>query len=162
MRVSELAIAIPVVDRDTSAVAAAQIIARDSRATIVVAGPDGQSLAAISAVDVLRALVPRYIMDDLSLAAVYDERGADEAWHDVPDRTIGDLLNDDESRILDILEVGPDDTLLSVAARMADTRAVIALVKGMPGDTVKFVTLPALLDAVIHVGLGKDSKASTP
>lgn len=160
MRASELAINLPVLDRDTSVVSAAQIIARDSRASIVVANAEGVPAAAISAVDVLRVLVPRYVMDDVSLAAVFDEKGADEVWRDVPSRTIGELVDDDESRVLDILDVDPDDTLLAVAARMADARAVIALVKGEPDQQARFVTLPAVLDAVLHVGLGASGQDS--
>ncbi|HNP15502.1 MAG: hypothetical protein KF739_03230 [Cryobacterium sp.] len=160
MRASELAINLPVLDRDTSVVSAAQIIARDSRASIVVANAEGVPAAAISAVDVLRVLVPRYVMDDVSLAAVFDEKGADEVWRDVPSRTIGELVDDDESRVLDILDVDPDDTLLAVAARMADARAVIALVKGEPDQPARFVTLPAVLDAVLHVGLGASGRDS--
>ncbi len=154
MRVSELAITLPVVDRETSALVAAQIIARDSRASIVVTNSVGRAVAVISAVDVLRVLLPRYVMDDLSLAAVFDEKGADEVWRDVPNHTIGDLIDDDESRVFDILEFDPDSTLLEVSARMADERAVIAVVKGKPGGPVKFVTLPAVLDAVLHMGIG--------
>lgn len=160
MRVSELAIAIPVVDRDTSAQAAAQIIARDSRAGIVVADADGRPRAVLSAIDVLRALVPRYVMDDMSLAGVLDEKGADEVWLDVPDRTVGEILDDNESRVFDILEVEPDDTLLEVAARMADARTLVALVKGEPGVAAKFVTLPAVLDAVLHVRIGGQGATS--
>ena len=160
MRVSELAISLPVVDRETSVVTAAQIIARDSRASIVVANAVGHPVAAIAAIDVLRVLVPRYVMDDVSLAAVFDEKGADEVWRDVPERTIGELVDDDESRVLDILEVEPDDTLLEVAARMADARAVVALVKGASGESLKFVTLPAVLDAVLHVGHGAPGNGS--
>ncbi len=160
MRVSELAISLPVVDRETSAVSAAQIIARDSRASIVVANAKGHPIAVISAVDVLRVLLPSYVTDDVSLAGVFDEKGADEIWRGVPDHTIGDLVDDHESRVFDILEVEPDATLLEVAARMADERAVIALVKGKPDDALKFVTLPAVLDAVLHVGLGSRGEGS--
>ena len=154
MRVSELAVSLPVVDRKTSAVSAAQIMARDSRASIVVADDDGRPIAVISAVDVLRVLLPRFVIDDVSLAAVYDEKGADEVWQDVPNYTMGELIDDHESRVIDIVEVGPEATLLEIAARMADARAVIAHVKGKPDSPTKFVTLPAVLDAVLHVGLG--------
>lgn len=151
MRVSELAISLPVVDRAMSAVSAAQIIARDSRASIVVADSSGKPEAVISAVDVLRALVPSYVLDDVSLAAVFDEKGADEVWGEVPVHTIGELIDDDESRVLGILEVNPDATLLDVAVQMCQERALVAVVKGLEGETPKFVTLPAVLDAVLHI-----------
>ena len=139
-----------------SALAAAQIIARDSRASIVVADARGKPEAVISAVDVLRALVPRYVLGDVSLAAVFDEKGADEVWNEVPVQTIGELIDDEESRVLSILEVEPDATLLDVAAQMAQERAVVAVVKGPKTDPPKFVTLPALLDAVLHIGYRTD------
>ena len=156
MRVSELAITLPVVDRNMSALAAAHIIARDSRATIVVADASGKPVAVISAVDVLRALVPRYVLDDVSLAAVFDEKGADEVWGEVPVHTIGELLDDKESRVFEILEVEPDDTLLDVAAHMSQERALVAVVKGSGTSAPKFVTLPAVLDAVLHIGFSMD------
>lgn len=152
MQVSELAVTLPVVDREMSALAAAQIIARDSRASIVVADARGKPEAAISAIDVLRALMPKYVLEEVSLAAVFDEKGADEVWSEVPVQTIGELIDDEESRVLAILEVDADATLLEVAARMSQERAAIAVVKGAVGDVPKFVTLPAVLDAVLHIG----------
>ncbi len=150
MRVSEIAISLPVVDRGMSALAAAQIIARDSRASIVVADARGKPEAVISAVDVLRALVPSYLLDDVSLAAVFDEKGADEVWAGVPPQTIGELIDDEESRVLGILEVESTATLLDVAAQMCQERALVAVVKGVVNEKSKFVTLPAVLDAVLH------------
>ncbi len=143
-----------------SALAAAHIIARDSRASIVVADADGKPEAVISAIDVLRALVPSYVLDDVSLAAVFDEKGADEVWGDVTVRTIGELIDDEQSKVLEILEVESDDTLLKVAADMARERVLVAAVKG--SDTVegKFVTLPAVLDAVLHMGFNSEEPDS--
>lgn len=156
MRVSEIAVSLPVVDREMSALAAAQIIARDSRASIVVADAAGKPMAVISAVDVLRALVPGYLLDDVSLAAVFDEKGADEVWEDVRVPTIGELIDDEESRVFTMLEVDADATLLEVAAQMAHERALVAFVKVSGLRTPKFVALPAVLDAVLHSGFSSD------
>lgn len=95
--------------------------------------------------------MPRYVLDDVSLAAVFDEKGADEVWSEVPVQTIGELLDDEESLVLGILEVHPDATLLDVAAQMCQERALVAVVKWVKGETPKFVTLPAVLDAVLHI-----------
>ena len=160
MRISELAITLPVVERGMSALAAAHIIARDSRASIVVADAHGKPAAVISAVDVLRALMPRYVLDDVSLAAVFDEKGADEVWSEVPVQTIGELIDDEESRVLKILEVDSDATLLDVAAHMAQERTLVAMLRGVAGETPKFVTLPAVLDAVLHLGFNGDDTAN--
>ena len=40
----------------------------------------GNPFAVISAVDVLRLLVPDYILEDMSLAGVFDELGAEDVW----------------------------------------------------------------------------------
>ena len=42
-------------------------------------------------------------------------------------------------------------TLLEVAAHMSHERVMVAVVKGAKGETQKFVTLPAVLDAVLHI-----------
>lgn len=144
-----------------SALAAAQIIARDSRATIVVANQAGRPEAVLSAVDVLRALMPRYVLDDASLAAVFDEKGADEVWREVKVQTIGELIDDEESRVMGILVVDADATLLDVAAQMAQERALVAVVKGQQGESPKFVTLPTVLDAVLHSGFSSGDADSS-
>lgn len=96
--------------------------------------------------------MPKYVLEEVSLAAVFDEKGADEVWSEVPVQTIGELIDDEESRVLAILEVDADATLLEVAARMSQERAAVAVVKGVAGEKPKFVTLPAVLDAVLHIG----------
>lgn len=107
--------------------------------------------------------MPKYVLDDPSLAAVFDEKGADEVWQEVSVPTIGELIDSDESRVMGILIVDADATLLEVAAHMSQERALVAVVRAPKGEVPKFVTLPAVLDAVLHLGFSaSNSDVSNP
>ena len=152
MRAIDLATAIPIVDRHTRALDAARQIAGSQLPGLVVADETGRPVAVISAVDVLRLLVPDYILEDMSLAGVFDELGAEDVWSSGSARLIGELLDDHDTRVSDILEVDADATLVEVAAQMADARAQVALLRGGETAEPRFVTLPAVMDAVLRVG----------
>jgi hypothetical protein len=149
MRASDLQSSFSMVERSTSALEAAQVIAAGDLAGLVIADASGAPSAVISAVDVLGLLVPGYVADDLSLAGVFDEKAAEEIWADAGKRSIGDLLDDDAVRKFDLLRVDADDTILEVAARMANARAQVAFVNGPSGNGPQFVTLPILMDAIL-------------
>lgn len=149
MRASDLQSSFPIVGRGTSALEAARVIAADDLAGLVIADASGAPVAVIAAVEVLGLMVPGYVVDDMSLAGVLDERAAEEVWGKAGQHTIGDLLDDHRVRKHELLRVDGDDTILEVAARMADARAQIALVKGPRGSDPRFVTLPALMDAIL-------------
>ncbi|MEP6478150.1 MAG: hypothetical protein ABJB03_02070 [Rhodoglobus sp.] len=144
-------------DRTTNAVEGARLIARDRLAALVVADASGAPKAVVSSADVLGLLVPSYVLDDMSLAGVLDEAGAEEVWAQAAEHTIGELLDDDGVNVREILRIDADATLVEVAALMVDAHAQIAVVNGtnaMP----KFVTLPAVMDAIL-LACG-DGKAS--
>ena len=154
MHATDLQTDLPLVDRRTTAVEAARLIARDRLAALVVADFEGSPVAVISSADVLRLMVPTYVLDDMSLAGVLDEAGADEVWGRADDRTVGELLDDDGVNVREILRVDPDSTLVEVAAQMVESHTQVALVKGS-GDSPKFVTLPEVMDAILTV-IGAD------
>ncbi len=149
MHASDLQDRFPVVGRDTNAVEAARLIAADHRAGLVIADKKGTPVAVVSAVDVLGLLVPAYVRDDMALAGVLDEKAAEEVWDRASVRTIGDLLDDDDVRIYDLLTVDADATVLEIAAQMAEARAQIAMIAGVAGDEPWFVTLPVVMDAIL-------------
>lgn len=154
MRARDLQTQIPLVDRTTTALEAARLIATDSLPALVVADESGKPVAVMSAVDVLGLLVPGYVLDDMSLAGVFDERGSEELWAPGAKRVLAELLDDVGVRVRDILEVDADATIVEVAAQMADTRSQIALVKGSPIDQPGFVQLPTLMDAILRFAPG--------
>jgi CBS domain-containing protein len=147
MRASDIQVALPLVDRGTSAVAAARLIAENHLAALVVADDSGTPIGVVSSADVLGLLVPNYVLQDMSLAGVLDEAGAEEVWTQAGSRTIGELLDDEGVKVRAPMHFDADDTLIEVAARMVDGHAHIAVVNGPDG--VGFVTLPAVIDAII-------------
>jgi CBS domain-containing protein len=80
MRADDMQVSLPVVRRETTAVEAGRLIADSGLVGLVVANRQGVPAAIISAVDVLRLMVPGYLLDDVSLAGVFDEAGSGELW----------------------------------------------------------------------------------
>lgn len=148
MLASDLQVALPLVYRSTNAVDAAKLIAENHLPALVVADARGAAVAIVSSADVMRLMVPSYVLDDMSLAGVIDEQGAEEMWAKIAERTIGELLDDTRVPVRDILRVGADDTLMELAAKMVDARTQVAVVNG-PKDEPHFVTLPIVMDAIL-------------
>lgn len=158
MLASDLQVTLPLVNRKTPAVVAARLIARKHLSGLVVADDAGHPVAVISSADVLGLMVPNYVLDDMSLAGVLDEAGSEEMWSGANERVIGELLDDDGVKARDILHVDNDATLIELAALMVDAHAQIAVVDGAEGGP-RFVTLPALMDAIL-VACGDDGAAA--
>ncbi len=148
MLASDLQVSLPLVQRATTALEAARLIARDRLAALVVADDDGTPVAVVSSADVLGLMVPGYVLDDLSLAGVLDEAGGDEMWARVNERTIGELLDDEGLNVGGITRIDADAHLVQMAAMMVDAHAQIAVV-GDPAPKSRFVTLPDVMDAIV-------------
>lgn len=149
MHASDLQASFPIVGRHASALEAARLIVSGGLVGLVIADDAGAPVAVVSAVDVLGLMVPAYVLDDVSLAGVLDERAAEEVWSHADEHTVGELLGEDGNRVDDLLEVDSDATLVEVAAQMAGARAQIALVTGGHGGAPVFVTLPSVMDAIL-------------
>lgn len=149
MHASDLQDKFPVVGRSTTAAEAARLIATDHRAGLIVADDGGIPVAVVSSVDVLALLVPPYILDDMSLAGVFDEQSAEEMWDRASVRTIGELLDDNRVNVYDLLVVDADATIIELAAQMADARAQVAMVAHPVGEEARFVTLPVVMEAIL-------------
>jgi CBS domain-containing protein len=145
---SDIQIEIPLVQRSTSALVAARLIAKKHLAGLVVTDEVGAPVAIVSSSDVLRLMIPSYVMDDVALASVFDEQGAEEMWSHVNDHTIGELFENRAVNVRDVLHVPHDATLVEVAAKMVDSHVQIAVVDGA-ADAPRFITLPAVMDAIL-------------
>lgn len=150
MRAIDLRTPLPVVDRNTTALDAAHLVATGGLPGLVVADPSGKPVAVLSSVDVLGLLVPNYVMEDMSLAGVFDEQAAEEVWAHVGERTLAELLDDDGVRVHDILKVDADASLVEIAAQMVDAHAQIALLKEPAGTEPGFILLPAVMQAILR------------
>ena len=149
MHASDLQTCITMVDRHTSAQRAAKLIAAGGLPGLVIADAKGKPVTVVSAADVLGLMIPSYIREDMSLAGVFDERGAEEIWQHLEGRTIGDLLDDDGVHTFDLIKVAANATVVEVAAHMAEARAQIALVDGTQDSEPAFVTLPTVMKAIL-------------
>ncbi|MDQ0663156.1 CBS domain-containing protein [Arthrobacter ulcerisalmonis] len=157
MRAVDLQVSLPVVRRETTAVEAGRLIADSGLVGLVIANRRGIPTAIVSAVDVLRLMIPGYLLDDVSLAAVFDEDAAGEVWEHISDRSVGEMLDDEGVAIHKILSVESDATLVEIAARMVDARTQIALIRDSPPDAPMFITLPAVINAVLATAGGAGS-----
>ncbi|MGO4588543.1 hypothetical protein [Paenarthrobacter sp. 2TAF44] len=150
MRAADLQVSLPVIHRETTAVEAGRLIAGGGMVGLVIANDAGTPVAIVSAVDVLQLMIPDYVLDDPSLAGVFDEKGAAELWDVLDRRTIAELIADDRVAVRKILTVDPGDTLIEVAARMVEARTQIVRVRGPRHETPMFVTLPAVMSAILQ------------
>jgi CBS domain-containing protein len=145
MRARDLAAPFPTVAVDTSALEAARLLAGADLPGLVVVDPQGRPRTILAGTQVLRMAIPRYVIDDPPLARVIDEAHADRFLHDLADRTVAELLPD---RPGELPVVGPDATVLEIAALMARSRTpLVAVVAG--GEMIGAVTLDALLDRML-------------
>lgn len=126
MIASDLQVSLPTVNRRTSAIVAARLVARGHIGALVVADDDGTPAAVVAPSDVLRLL----------LAA------------DGEVETIGTLLDDDRARVGPIVRISPSAQLADIATRMAAARTHVAVVDGDP-RTPRFILLPLVIDAIL-------------
>lgn len=144
MRAGEIAEPYPVVGVETSALTAAQLLARNRLPGLVVTEVDGTPKAVLPASQVVRFMVPEYVQRDPALAGVVGERAADKIADRLRRATVGDLLPE-RPQELPVLQV--DDTVLELAAVMARLRSPLCAVLDR-GQIVGVVTASHLLELV--------------
>lgn len=148
MRARDLAAEYPTVRLDSAAVDAARLLAGSNLPGLVVVDQRGRPSTILPGTQVLRMVVPRYCIDDPTLARVIDEPHADVFWRELSSRTVAECLPDQPK---ELPVVRPDATVLEMAALMARTRSPLVAVAdsaGMHG----VVTLDTLLDRMLALG----------
>lgn len=156
MHASDIATTLAVVDRSTAALDAVRLIAERDLIGLVVAEADGHPSAVVSSVDVLRYMLPGYLLDDLALTNTVGDVGLEDLRQGLDGRTIGDLVDDSHVAVRSVLVVPADAGPVEIAARMVDARTQVALVEDPTRSEPVFVTLPGLLDAVVAHWDGTD------
>ncbi len=137
---------LPVATESTTALEASRMIADNALHGIIVADRTGHPRFAVSSVDVLRLLVPEYIVEDPTLARVYDPEAAREVLAKMAPRSIRALFDDGESVVRDIAVVPPDASPMEIAAELIRSRTSVAWVRDT--SPPRFVTLTDLLGGV--------------
>jgi CBS domain-containing protein len=135
----------PVVTVDSSALDAARMLAEHRLPGIVVTDSSGQPYAVLPASQVVRFIVPTYVQDDPSLAGVINESWADKAAEKLAGKKVRDVLPE---HLQDIPSANADDTIIEVAALMAQLRSpLIAVLKD--GRLHGVITASRLLAAAL-------------
>ena len=146
MHAEQMAEDTPLVDLDTSALAAARLLAERRLPALVVTKADGSPHSILPASQVVRFLVPGYVQDDPSLARVMNESMADRAGDKLADKRVRDLLPAERR---ELAVVNYDDTIIEVAAIMARLRCPLAAV--MKGDKlIGAITASRLLELALQ------------
>jgi CBS domain-containing protein len=110
---------------DSDALDAARLMAEHKLPALLVLDADGTPQAILPASQLIKVLVPRYVIEDPTLAAVVDERHADRLCEALRGRRVGDCL----SRTAPTPPMAaPDDTALEVASKMARARSPLVAV----------------------------------
>ncbi|WP_432137751.1 MULTISPECIES: CBS domain-containing protein [unclassified Streptomyces] len=125
MRARDLAVEYETVGVDTDALEAARLMAEQRLPALLVLDEMGEPKAILPASQMIKVLVPPYVIDDPTLAAVVDERHADRLGQALVGRKVRDCL----SRSMPVPPVAePDATALEVAALMAQVRSPLVAV----------------------------------
>lgn len=125
MRARDLAVEYETVSVDTDAMAAARLMADKRLPALLVVDEHGAPKAILPASQMVKVLVPSYVIEDPTLAAVVDERHADRLCQVLKGRAVRDCL----SKSVPAPPVAePDATALEVAALMAQVRSPLVAV----------------------------------
>ncbi|MFI1034685.1 CBS domain-containing protein [Streptomyces sp. NPDC020951] len=151
MRARDLAVGYETVSVDSDALDAARLMAEHRLPGLLVLDGKGEPKAILPASQMVRTLVPEYVIEDPALAAVIDEKHADRLCQALAGRRVGDCLPDKPAPPP---VVDPDDTALEVAALMARVRSpLVAVVEKHAGGTrlLGVITASGLLHELLGV-----------
>ncbi|GAA1227413.1 MULTISPECIES: CBS domain-containing protein [Streptomyces] len=156
MRARDLAVEYEAVDVDSDAIQAAQLMAEHKLPGLLVLDRHGEPKAILPASQMIKVLVPAYVVEDPALAAVVDEKHADRLCQALSGRTVGDCLQDEAARppVAD-----PDDTALEVAALMARVRSPLVAVVQRADDGPRLLGV-ITASHLLHELLGAAGKLS--
>ncbi|WP_327370558.1 CBS domain-containing protein [Streptomyces sp. NBC_01217] len=125
MHARDLAVEYESVSVDSDALEAARLMAEHKLPGLLVLDQHGEPKAILPASQMVKALVPAYVIEDPTLAAVVDEKHADRLCQALVGRTVGDCL---PTAAAPPPIAAPDDTALEVAALMAQVRSPLVAV----------------------------------
>ena len=146
VRAAEIVEAFPVVNIDSPALDAVRLLVEHRLSGIVVVTHTSETpYAVLPASQVVRFIVPGYVLEDPGLAGVFTESMADHAAKKLSGKTIRDMLPKEPQRVP---VVDADDTIIEVAEVMARMRSpLVAAVKG--GKLHGMITASGLLAAAL-------------
>jgi CBS domain-containing protein len=145
VRAEQIAEKFPEVTLDSNALEAVRLLATRRLPGLVVADTAGTPVTILPASQVVRLLVPPYVLDDPSLAGVLSESMADRIADKLGGKTVKEVLPKPPP---EMTTVKADDTILEVAAAMARNRSPLVAVMGREG-LVGVITATRLLEVAL-------------
>lgn len=125
MRARDLAVEYETISVDSDALEAARLMAEHRLPALLVVDERGAPKAILPASQMIKILVPAYVVEDPTLAAVIDEQHADRLCEALKGRKVRDCLS---KTTPPPAVAAPDDTALEVAAQMAQLRSPLVAV----------------------------------
>jgi CBS domain-containing protein len=145
VRAEKIAEEFPVVALNSNALDAVRMLASRRLPGLVVTDTAGTPVTILPASQVVRLLVPPYVLDDPSLAGVLSESMADRVADKLGGKTVEAVLPKPPP---DMTTVNADDTIVEVAAAMARNRSPLVAVIGGDG-LVGVITASRLLEVAL-------------
>ncbi|MFF4603159.1 CBS domain-containing protein [Streptomyces sp. NPDC001339] len=150
MRARDLAQDYEAVRLTGDAMEAARLMAEHRLPGLLVLDDSDEPTAILPASQLIKMLVPPYVLEDPTLAAVIDERHADRLCESLRGRRVADCL----SRTATPPPIAaPDDTAVEVAALMAQARSPLVAVVDRDRDGARLlgvITALHLLNALLE------------
>lgn len=125
MRARDLAEPYPSIAQSDDALAGARLLAEQRLPAVLVLDAYGLPKAILPASQLVRLLVPNYVLEDPTLAAVIDEAHADRLCQALAGRTVDQVLP--PGAVLPPI-ADAEDTAVEVAALMATSRSPLVAV----------------------------------
>ncbi|MDN3293210.1 CBS domain-containing protein [Streptomyces ficellus] len=150
MHARDLAEPYPYVSTDDDAVAAARMLAEQSLPALLVLDSDGQPHAIVPGSQLVRQLLPDYLVEDPLLAATVNDRDANGILERLEGMTVAEWA---PRRLYPPLFVGPDARPMEIAALMARTHSPLVAVIEREADEVRLlgtVTAARLMRHFVH------------
>jgi CBS domain-containing protein len=145
VRAEQIAETFPEVTLDSNALEAVRLLATRRLPGLVVTDTAGTPVTILPASQVVRLLVPPYVLDDPSLAGVLSESMADRVADKLGGKTVKEVLPKPPPNMT---KVKADDTIVEVAAAMARNRSPLVAVMGGEG-LVGVITATRLLEVAL-------------
>ena len=145
MRAEQIAETFPAVAVDSNALDAVCLLATHRLPGLVVTDTAGKPVTMLPASQVVRLLVPPYVLDDPSLAGVLSESMADRIADKLGGKTVAQVLPKPPP---EMSTVKADDTIVEVAATMARNRSPLVVVMNSDG-LVGVITASRLLEVAL-------------
>ncbi|MGW7055468.1 CBS domain-containing protein [Streptomyces sp. NPDC054887] len=136
MLARDLAETYPHISVDADAVDAARLLAGKRLPALLVVDSDQRPYAIVPGSQLIKQLVPDYLLEEPLLVSVIDDRHLDEVTEKISGLTVAEWL---PPRTYAPPVVGPDAGLLQVAALMARTRSPLVAVIERDGDEVRLL-----------------------